>query len=152
MAVVVLELDEDGVRFRHGAEEREANGQLDTLLDQRASGSLSEEKFHLALADLVEHYPDYIDGHAHLGFVMLERGKAKQALDACERGLGIGLAAIPRTYRGRIEWSWLENRLSCAQLMVSLYATRNLVDGIRQSRCWSICCAGIPATTKASAS
>ncbi len=46
MAAVVLELDEDGVRFRHGAEEREANGQLDTLLDQRASGSLSEENFH----------------------------------------------------------------------------------------------------------
>lgn len=100
MAAVVLELDEDGAWFRHGAEEREADGQLDTLLDQRASGSLSEKKFHLALADLVEHYPNYIDGHAHLGFVMLERGKAKQALDACERGLVIGLAAIPRTYRG----------------------------------------------------
>jgi tetratricopeptide (TPR) repeat protein len=110
MAAVVLELDEDGARFRHGAEEREADGQLDTLLDQRASGSLSEKKFHLALADLVEHYPNYIDGHAHLGIVMLEHGKAKQALDAYERGLGIGLAAIPRTYRGRIEWSWLENR------------------------------------------
>jgi tetratricopeptide (TPR) repeat protein len=110
MAAVVLELDEDGARFRHCAEEREADGQLDTLLDQRASGSLSKKKFHLALADLVEHYPNYIDGHAHLGFVMLEQGKAKQALDACERGLGIGLAAIPRTYRGLIEWSWLENR------------------------------------------
>jgi tetratricopeptide (TPR) repeat protein len=110
MAAVVLELEEDGARFRHGAEEREAGAQLDTLLDRRASGSLSEKKFHLALAYLVEHYPNYIDGHAHLGFALLERGKAKQALDACERGLGIGLVAIPRTYRGRTEWSWLENR------------------------------------------
>lgn len=54
MAGVVLELDDDGARFQHGAQEREADGRLDTLLDQRASGSLSQKKFHLALADLVE--------------------------------------------------------------------------------------------------
>lgn len=110
MSAVILELEEDGARFRHGADERDAGDQLDTLLDQRDSGRLSQKKFQLALASLVEQYPHFIDGHAHLGFVMLEQGKANQALEACERGLGVGIAAIPQTYRGRIEWPWLENR------------------------------------------
>lgn len=110
MSAVILELEEDGARFRHGADEREADDQLDTLLDQRDGGSLSQKRFQSALAALVEQFPNFIDGHAHFGFVMLEQGKIKQALEACERGLSIGFAAIPRNYRGRIEWPWLENR------------------------------------------
>lgn len=90
---------EDGARFRHGAGEREADDELDNLLDQRNSGSLSQKRYLLALGALLERSPNFVDGHAHLGFAMLEQGKVKQALEACERGLSLGVAVIPNLSR-----------------------------------------------------
>lgn len=123
MASTVSLVLEDGARFRHGTGEREAGEELDSLLDQRDSGSLSQKRYILALSALLERSPNFIDGHAHLGFAMLEQGKTKQALEACERGLSLGVALIPEAYQGPIEWAWLENRpfLRAAQCVALCY-------------------------------
>jgi hypothetical protein len=60
MVSTVSLISEDGARFRQGAGEREAGDELDTLLDQRDSGSLSQKRYLLALSALLERTPTFI--------------------------------------------------------------------------------------------
>ncbi|WP_085034684.1 hypothetical protein [Ensifer aridi] len=84
--------------------------ELDAALDRRESGSLTDAKYLSALRGMVERYPRFIDGYAHLGYALLEQGKPKAALDACRHGLELGENSIPASFAGRIEWGFLENR------------------------------------------
>ena len=84
--------------------------ELDEALDQRESGRLSGNAYIAALQRLVARKPEFIDGHAHLGFVLLEQGKTQKALEACLRGVAVGECSIPKNFNGRIEWGHLDNR------------------------------------------
>lgn len=83
---------------------------LDQLLEAHESGGILETRYVAGLKALVQRHPEYLDAHAHLGFALLDNGKAKAALDACERGWAIAHALVPTDYSGLIEWGWLENR------------------------------------------
>lgn len=84
--------------------------ELDEALDQRESGRLSDNAYVATLETLVARAPEFIDGHAHLGFALLERGKTQKALDACLHGVAIAERSIPEDFDGRIEWGHLDNR------------------------------------------
>lgn len=80
------------------------------LLEERDDGRLALRPYVEALEKMITDRPDFIDGHAHLGFALLEQGKVRDAHGACLRGIAVGRRAIPEDFRGRIEWGWLENR------------------------------------------
>lgn len=106
---VTFEIIGEGGIFRHGDTDGACVEELDIALERRDSGSLSLAKYVSALRGIIERYPDFIDGHAHLGFALLDQGKPKAALDACLNGLQLGEKALA-DYAGRIEWGFLENR------------------------------------------
>jgi hypothetical protein len=89
---------------------RDAIEALGTLLDARNCGRISETGYITSLKKLIEKHPAYLDAHAHLGFALLKLGKIKAALEACETGVSIGRALVPKNYDGLIEWGWHENR------------------------------------------
>lgn len=96
--------------FDHGDDYDEIVEELDEALDRRGAGELTPAKYITVLKTLVEHHPHFIDGHAHLGYALLDEGKPKLAFQACLRGFEIGERAIPKGFAGRIEWGFLENR------------------------------------------
>jgi len=86
------------------------NDALDEALDRHECGVLSHAAYVKQLSALIETWPDFIDGHAHLGAALLEQGKPGKALEAYAKGIALGDAAIPEGYDGLISWGWLENR------------------------------------------
>lgn len=96
--------------MRHDESDREASDSLDELLEAHEAGTLSPTRYLAALTQLAERYPNFIDGHAHLGFALLKQGRAKLALQASQRGLSIAETAIGKAFTGPIKWEWLENR------------------------------------------
>lgn len=107
---LALEITGDAGIFRHGDAYDIATDELDAALDSRESGSVTEAKYLAVLKSIVERHPNFIDGHAHLGYALLEQGKPKLALEACLCGLRLGESAIPAGFAGTIEWGFLENR------------------------------------------
>ena len=117
---VSLDVFEDGSIFRRPEGHEELLRELHELLDWRDGGRLPLTRYVSELKDLVGRHPGFIDGHAHLGFALLEQDKPKLALAAGLRGLALGKEAIPSGFRGRIEWGFIENRpfLRAAQAVV----------------------------------
>jgi tetratricopeptide (TPR) repeat protein len=83
---------------------------FDELLEAREGGHIPETRYVAGLKALIEQHPDYLDAHAHLGYALLDLGKAKAALEACERGTAVADSLVPSGYDGLIEWGSLENR------------------------------------------
>ncbi|MEI1248799.1 hypothetical protein [Rhizobium aouanii] len=108
--LVTFEIAGDEGIFRHGYAYGAIVDELDAALDRRERGNLSQAKYLAALRAIVERHPHFIDGHAHLGYALLEQGKPTAALEACLRGLQLGEDAIPGGFAGTIEWGFLENR------------------------------------------
>ncbi|PIP00272.1 tetratricopeptide repeat protein [Pleomorphomonas carboxyditropha] len=107
---VTLEILEGSGLFQHGEGYDDIADALAATLDARDGDQLTDAQYIAALKALVARKPDFIDGHAHLGFELLEQGKPKLALQACSRGFEIGERAIPAGFSGTIEWGFLENR------------------------------------------
>lgn len=107
---VSFEILEDGGIFHHGDRYDEIVDEFDAAMDARASGRLTNAKYASTLKAQVERHPEFIDGHAHLGFALMDQGKPKLALQACSRGFEIGEHTIPAEFSGVIEWGFLENR------------------------------------------
>lgn len=84
--------------------------EFDALRDRRDAGQLAHTAYVSALEKLVARQPDFIDGHAHLGYALLDQGKPRKALEACLRGVAAGDAVIPPGFTGPIPWGCLENR------------------------------------------
>lgn len=101
---------DDGGEFRHGEAYSQIVDELDALLESRDCGQLSPAKYLSALKDLVARYPEFIDGHAHLGNALMEAGKPKLALQACLTGLELGERTLPEGYEGEIRWGFIDNR------------------------------------------
>lgn len=108
--MLTLEIFDDGSIFRHDEDYDGIVAELDDVLEQREAGIVTPARYLKTLKALVERYPDFIDGHTHLGYALMEEGKPKLALEACLRGLEAGESAIPTGYSGPIEWGFLENR------------------------------------------
>lgn len=96
--------------FHHGDGYDEIVDEFDAARDARDSGRLTPAKYISTLKAFVERRPGFIDGHAHLGFALLDQGKPKLALQACSQGFDIGERVIPVKFSGVIEWGFLENR------------------------------------------
>lgn len=96
--------------FNHGDGYDKASDELDAAIDARESGGLTEADYISTLKTLILHYPDFIDGYAHLGFALTDQGNAELGLHACSRGFAIGERAIHAGFSGQIEWGPLENR------------------------------------------
>lgn len=108
--MLTLEIFDDGGVFRYGDGYEQIVEELDDALEQRDGGTLAPAKYVRTLKALVDRHPHFIDGHAHLGYALMEEGKPKLALQACLQGLEVGERAIPAGYAGSIEWGFLENR------------------------------------------
>ncbi|WP_455296557.1 tetratricopeptide repeat protein [Brucella pituitosa] len=109
MGVTIKVQDGSGI-FQHGEIQHEADLELDALLEQCGSGSLSPTSYLAALRKLVEQNPNFIDGYAHIGAALLNQGKPKLALGAYLQGYSVGQEAIPVAFSGKIEWNRIENR------------------------------------------
>ncbi|MBB5538819.1 tetratricopeptide repeat protein [Rhizobium giardinii] len=107
---VTFEIAGDDGIFGHGDGYGAIVDELDAALDGRESGNLTEASYLSALRGIVERHPRFIDGHAHLGYALLEQGKPQAALEACLHGLQLGENALPAGFAGRIERSFLVNR------------------------------------------
>lgn len=107
---VSLEVFEDGAVFRSPEADDDMVRELDNLLDSHQGGPLTRNQYVTELKGLVARHPGFIDGHAHLGFALLEQGRPKLALAAGLRGLALGEDAIPSDFEGKVEWGSLENR------------------------------------------
>ena len=108
--IVSFEVIDDGGTFEHGSGYDAIVDQLDETLDLWHCGELTRPKYIAALKAILERHPHFIDGHAHLGYALMEEGRPKLALQSCLRGFEVGRAAIPPEYAGVIEWDLLENR------------------------------------------
>lgn len=96
--------------FSYPAGHDEIQQQFDDLLDERDAGKLSQTGYVAKLNELLTADPDFIDGHAHLGYALFDQGKYKLALQACQRGVQVGEGVISPGFDGLIEWGYLENR------------------------------------------
>lgn len=79
-------------------------------LDLYDDGKLSDRDYMSRLTELIDRNPDFIDGHAHVGYALLDQGKSRKALDACLRGVSIGESMMPENFDGYVEWLSLDNR------------------------------------------
>ena len=84
--------------------------QFHNTIDLYDDGKLSDKNYMSSLMELINQSPDFIDGHAHIGFALLDQGKSRKALDACLRGVSIGESVMPEDFDGHVEWSSHENR------------------------------------------
>jgi len=87
-----------------------AEEKLDELIEKRNGDIIGSQIYLKRLQALVAEYPDFIDGHAHLGYAFYMLGKPRKALEACLAGLSIANHQIPEGFSGTIEWWHLENR------------------------------------------
>lgn len=101
---------EDGGVFAYPDGHDDIIEQFDELLDQRDGGKLNPARYIAGLKEMVGAEPDFIDGHAHLGYALFDQGKFKVALETCLQGVLAGERAIPPGFTGSIEWGHLENR------------------------------------------
>lgn len=107
---IKFEIIESGGVFDHGESMEKAIDALDDILDRYERGRLSRSKFISALHAIIRRHPNFVDGYAHLGYAMIEKGDPNSGLEACLHGLQIGLNALPKDFAGLIEWRYLENR------------------------------------------
>lgn len=121
-----LEILEYSAVFRYPQQEVHVVQELDCLLDEDEARRCGSARYLVGLQDLVARYPWFIDGHAHLGFALLEQDKPKRALEACLHGIALGEAAIPSDYHGVIEWSSLENRPFLRAVEGAIFCYRRL--------------------------
>lgn len=134
----MLSFDPQSGRFIEPEEHQDAIDALDNLLDARNSGQISAARFIAGLKALAEEQPDYLDAHAHLGYALLELGKCKAALEACETGVSIARALVSEKYDGLIEWGWLENRPFLRMIhasVLALLAARKRPQAIERMEC-----------------
>lgn len=109
MAITFSVSGESGI-FSYPESHDDILQQFDDLLDERDIGGLSQTSYVIKLKELLTIEPDFVDGHAHLGYALFEQGKFKLALQASRRGVQVGEGAIPPGFDGLIEWGYLENR------------------------------------------
>lgn len=107
---LIFDIDEDKGVFRYSEGAAGVEAVLDDALDRREAGTLREGAFMAILEDLVAAHPAFIDGHAHLGYALLEQDQPRLALEACLRGVLVGEQAIPAGFGGPIGWGFLGNR------------------------------------------
>lgn len=107
---ILVEIQDGGAVFRYPPEYEFCVRQFDKLLDQRDAGEISDKQYLRRLGELTRQYPLFIDGHAHIGFEQLDRGRVRTALECFERGLKLGEAALPPDFQGAVNWPFLENR------------------------------------------
>ena len=107
---IALEMHQDVAVFQYPPGYDAIVEELDDLLDRRGGGRPSTPWYVKALEDLVERHPWFIDGHAHLGNALYDRGTFKPALASCMRGYSLGTEIIPPDFQEFIEWKFLENR------------------------------------------
>ncbi|WP_026986137.1 tetratricopeptide repeat protein [Fodinicurvata fenggangensis] len=108
--VITMEIVDGGGIFQYGDAHDDILEELYEALDRRDGGNVTLSEYTATLKDIAERHPHFIDAHTHLGYVLLERGKPKLALQACLRGIELGEGAIPPGFAGTIEWGFLENR------------------------------------------
>lgn len=89
---------------------RAAVAAFDDLLSEREASEINDSVYVIKLKSLIKNHPYFLDGYAHLGFVLLEIGKSKAALEVCENGMAILCSIVPANYDGLIEWGRQENR------------------------------------------
>lgn len=120
---IILDIDEDVAVFRYPEKYFDADKKLHDLLDRNEAGQLGATELIAETRRLIDRYPDFMDGHAHLGIFLLEQDEPSRAMDAFMRGFTIGEKAIPSDYRGLIEWAYLNNRhfLRAARGVASCY-------------------------------
>ena len=107
---ITLEIQENEAAFRYPEDHGDIFQALGDLLDREDDGRVAPLQYIAELRDLTSRHPEFIDGHAHLGFAFLEQDEPERALDACMNGLALGEKAIPPDFDGTIEWSHLDNR------------------------------------------
>lgn len=107
---ISVEISEGEVVFRHPPEYEFCFRQFDQLLDRLDSEEISDKEYLRRLGDLTRRYPLFIDGHVHIGFEQLNRGRVKAALKSLERGFNLGEAALPPDFSGTLKWTHLDNR------------------------------------------
>lgn len=83
---------------------------LDSALEQRSQGLLTDKAYAALLERIITERPDFIDAHAHLSYLWIEQGKPKKALDASLAGLTLANRLVPEGFAGHIEWGHLDNR------------------------------------------
>lgn len=107
---ISVEIHDDGAVFRYPPEYELCVRQFDKLQDQLDGDEIGGKEYLRRLGDLTRRYPLFIDGHAHVGFEQMDRGRIKAALKSFERGFNLGEAALPPDFRGKVEWPRLDNR------------------------------------------
>ena len=107
---IAIDMNDDAAVFRYPPAYAETVDEFDTLLDGRANGGLTGNRYIRALEELVARHPWFIDGHAHIGNALYDRGEFGRALEAYERGYSRGTAPLPDGFEKLIEWRHLENR------------------------------------------
>ncbi len=130
---ISLEIIEDTAYFRYPPGYDTCVEEFDRLLDEGEAGRAGEKRYTDRLQDLAKRYPWFIDAYAHIGNVLLNKGRTKRALDEYRKGFSLGEAAIPSGYSGLIEWGPLENRPFFSPRTVSSCVTFGSATGTRPS-------------------
>ena len=107
---VAYEMHDDVCVFVHPPGHRAAAEELGDLLERRDAGTLPQARYLRALEELVARHPRFVDGHAHLGNALYDRGGFGPALDSYMRGFSICMEVLPPGFEAFIEWGHLENR------------------------------------------
>ena len=100
---LAFEMQQDVCVFVHPPADDGAVAALDDLLERRACGTLSQERYLRALEELVALHPHFVDGHAHLGNALHDRGSFEPALEAYTRGFSLCMEILPPHFEVFIE-------------------------------------------------
>lgn len=120
---ITLDIDKDVAVFRYPEKYFGVDEKLHDILDRNEAGRLGATELIAETRRLIDLYPEFMDGHAHLGIFLLEQDEPRRAMDAFMQGFTIGEKAIPSDYHGLIEWADLNNRhfLRAAHGVASCY-------------------------------
>ena len=106
---ITLEIQENEAAFRYPEDHGDIFQALGDLLDREDDGRVAPLQYIAELRDLTSRHPEFIDGHAHLGFAP-GAGRTRARSGRLHEWSCPGRKAIPPDFDGTIEWSRLDNR------------------------------------------
>lgn len=110
MSEIGFDIYDDSGTFLHGDANDAGAEKLNDLLERKEGENLSDASFISELKNIVKRYPDFMDGHAHLGYALLEAGDSAAGLKSCLHAVRMGEGAIPEGFEGPLQDYSMGNR------------------------------------------
>ena len=83
---------------------------MPTFYEGRACLANDPAKASQIFSSIISKCPYFIEAHNQLALLELKKGNRAQAKTGFQRSLEIGSSVVPDDFKGRLSWTWPENR------------------------------------------